>query len=160
MQLSDGLDPARQIVKEELEAAGFNVDMHESFLDLELQGSKPQNKYRGMDCGNTEDLKAKYDAVFVFVHMKGYAQENVVRLKWSRGHSDEMPWYVQELPTVCVSLNYTTHLIDLPMMKTYINAYAPTRAVIRETISKIKGDEAFEGKYNETVFCGKWDTRL
>ncbi|MGL5314940.1 MAG: glycoside hydrolase family 3 protein [Peptostreptococcaceae bacterium] len=160
MQLSDGPDPARQMVKEELEAAGFNVDMHESFLDLELQGSKPQNKYRGMDCGNAEDLKAKYDAVFVFVHMKGYAQENVVRLKWSRGHSDEMPWYVQELPTVCVSLNYTTHLIDLPMMKTYINAYAPTRSVIRETISKIKGDEAFEGKHNETVFCGKWDTRL
>ena len=46
-----------------------------------------------------------------------------MRIKWSAGHSNEIPWYVAELPTVFVSLNYTTHLIDVPMLKTFINAY-------------------------------------
>jgi beta-N-acetylhexosaminidase len=61
---------------------------------------------------------------------------------------------------VFVSLNYTTHLYDLPMAKTFINAYAETRTIIRETIRRIMGEAPFEGKYNQTVFCGKWDTRL
>jgi hypothetical protein len=99
-------------------------------------------------------------AAFVFVNMKGYAQESVVRLRYSTGHSNEIPWFVREVPTVCVSLNYTTHLIDLPMMKTYISAYAPTRTVIRETIKKIMGESKFKGKHNDTLFCSRWDTGL
>ena len=92
--------------------------------------------------------------------MKGYAQENNVRLKYSAAHSNELPWWVQEVPTVCVSLNYTNHLYDLPMMKTFINAYAPTRACIRAAIEKITGQSGFYGTYNENVWCRAWDTRL
>ena len=155
-----GPDPVKAVIKEELEQAGFNVDIHDSFYDLERVESKEENFFTAMDCGSVEEFKEKYDAAFVFVNMKGYAQENVVRLRYSTGHSNEIPWFVREVPTVCVSLNYTTHLIDLPMMKTYINAYAPTRTVVRETIKKIMGESEFKGKHNDTVFCGRWDTRL
>ena len=31
--------------------------------------------------------------------------------------SNEVPWYVHEVPTVFVSLNFTTHLTDVPMVK-------------------------------------------
>ena len=110
--------------------------------------------------GKVEEFKKKYDAVFVFINMKGYAQENNVRLSWSIGHSVEIPWYVKELPTVFISLNYTNHLLDVPMAETFINAYAPTREIIRRTLQKIEGEEAFEGKFDENVFCGRWDTRL
>lgn len=159
-RMAQGPDPVREVIREELESAGFNVDMHESFLDLEFKESKPENKFKAMICGKTEEFREKYDAVLMFINMKGYAQENVVRLRWAMGHSNEIPWFVREVPTVCISLNYTTHLIDVPMMKTFINAYAPTRAVIKETINKIKGESEFLGKYNDTVFCDRWETRL
>lgn len=155
-----GPDPAKAIIAEELEAAGFTVDVHESFYDLDRIESKDENYITATICGSSEDFKEKYDAAFVFVNMKGYAQENVMRVRYSTGHSNEIPWFVREVPTVCVSLNYTTHLIDLPMMRTFINAYAPTRTVVKEVIRKITGESAFMGECNDTVFCGRWDTRL
>ena len=79
---------------------------------------------------------------------------------YSVGHSYEIPWYVHEIPTVCVSLNYTNHLIDVPMMKTFINAYAPTREYVHALVEKLTGKSAFKGKYNDLVWCGRWDTRL
>ena len=53
----------------------------------------------------------------------------------------------------------SNHLYDLPMMKTFINAYAPTREYIRATVEKIVGKSEFKGKANELVWCGRWDTR-
>ena len=74
--------------------------------------------------------------------------------------STDMPWYVNELPTVFVSLNFTTHLTDVPMVKTYINAYKDTREVIRQTIEKMMGESEFKGThFNEHVWCNKWETR-
>jgi beta-N-acetylhexosaminidase len=153
-------DPVRAVVIEELERAGFQVDLNPNFYDLAKDPAGPQNLWKAMQAGKMEDFRSKYDAVFVFANIRGYAQENVVRVKWASAHSNEIPWYVAERPTVFVSLNYTTHLIDVPMVKTYINAYGDTRILIRETIRRIVGEAEFTGKYNETVFCDKWDTRL
>lgn len=99
----------------------------------------PVNRYRVMDMPSVKEFRDRYDVVFVFVHMKGYAQENNVRVKYSAAHSNELPWWTREVPTICVSLNYTNHLYDLPMMQTYINAYAPTRSGIRAAVEKIVG---------------------
>lgn len=156
----DGPDPAKEIVAEELEKAGFEVDVNESYYELEMKEMSRFNRYKVMDMPGSEEFKSKYDIVFVFVNMKGYAQENNVRLKYSAAHSNELPWWIREVPTVCVSLNYTNHLYDLPMMKTFINAYAPTRACIRAAVEKIAGKSEFKGKYNKNVWCGCWDTRL
>ena len=52
---------------------------------------KPENFFTAMDCGSVEEFKANYDATFIFVNMKGYAQENVVRLRYSIGHCNEIP---------------------------------------------------------------------
>ena len=59
-----------------------------------------------------------------------------------------------------MSLNYTNHLIDIPQVHTYINAYAPTRAHIAKAIEKMLGESEFKGKAQENVFCDRWDTRL
>lgn len=53
----------------------------------------------------------------------------------------DMPWYAAEVPTVFASLNMPNDLIDVPMVKTAINAHTPT------------------GTHNENVWCGAWDTR-
>ena len=154
-------DPVKEVVREELEHAGYQVHMHDSYYDLVLkEGISLETELRSVIIGKVEEFKKKYDAVFVFINMKGYAQENNVRLSWSIGHSVEIPWYMQEVPTVFISLNYTNHLIDVPMAKTFINAHAPTREVIRQTIEKIAGTSEFHGSYDDNVFCGRWDTRL
>lgn len=154
-------DPVKQLVKEEMERFGYETTMHESYYDLVLDdGITKETELRSVIIGKVEEFKKKYDVVFVFINMKGYAQANNVRLEWSIGHSTEIPWYVKELPTIFISLNYTNHLLDVPMAKTFINAYAPTREVIRQTIEKAAGEAAFEGTCNDNVFCGRWDTRL
>ena len=61
---------------------------------------------------------------------------------------------------MAISLNYTNHLIDLPQIHTFVNAYAPNRAHIRAAIQKLTGQSEFKGKADENVFCGRWDTRL
>ena len=61
---------------------------------------------------------------------------------------------------MAMSLNYTNHLIDLPQVHTFINAYAPKRDHIQAAIQKITGRSAFKGTADEKVFCDRWDTRL
>ncbi len=156
----DDTDPAKNIVVEELERVGFEVSVNKSYFDYEKEGSSKFNKFKSMMMPTVEDFKKDYDVVFMFVNMKGYAQENNMRLKYSSPHSNELPWWINEVPTVCVSLNYTNHLYDLPMMKTFINAYLPTRNCIRNTVEKIVGISEFKGNYEETVWCNTWDTRL
>ncbi|WP_427117919.1 hypothetical protein [Pseudarthrobacter scleromae] len=46
------------------------------------------------------------------------------------------------------------------MVKTAIHAHAGSREAIRATIEKIQGKSAFQGTFNDNVFCGSFDTRL
>ena len=154
-------DGMRALITEELERAGFVVTQCPSFYDLEIEnGPHPMNFVKMMQMGRREDFKKKYDVVFVFIYVKGYAQRNVERMAWSSGHSMEMPWYTEEVPTVGVSLNYTNHLADCANIHTFINAYGPNRENVRAAIEKITGKSAFRGRADDTVFCGRWDTRL
>ena len=154
-------DGVRERITEELERVGFSVTQCPSFYDLENeQGVSPMNFVRMMQPGRREDFKKNYDVVFVFINIKGYAQRNVERLAWSSGHSMEMLWYTEEVPTVGVSLNYTNHLADVANIHTFINAYGPNRENIRAAAEKIVGKSGFHGTADESVFCGRWDTRL
>ena len=158
---ADRGDGVRERITEELERVGFNVSQYSSFYDLENeQGPNPMNFVRMMQIGPREEFRKKYDVVFVFINIKGYAQRNVERLAWSSGHSREMLWYTEEVPTVGVSLNYTNHLADVANIHTFINAYGPNRENIRAAVEKIVGKSAFHGTADESVFCGRWDTRL
>jgi beta-N-acetylhexosaminidase len=57
-------------------------------------------------------------------------------------------------------MHLPNHLIDVPMVKTYINTYAPTPDTFRIALEKIMGQSPFTGVYSENVFCDAWDTRL
>ena len=59
-----------------------------------------------------------------------------------------------------ITFNQPNHLIDVPMVKTAIHAHAGSREAIRATIEKIQGKSAFQGTFNDNVFCGSFDTRL
>ncbi len=154
-------ETVKQVVKEELERAGFDVDVCPSYHDLEVEnGVSFRNFLRMLSKGTIKEFREKHDVVFLVLNVKGYAQENEVRVRWSCNHSCELPWYNMEVPTLAMSLNYTNHLIDVPQIKTFINAYGPDRINIRMAIEKICGRSEFKGTAGETVFCGRWETRL
>lgn len=154
-------DPVKKVVVEELEKAGFAVDVAPNFHDLEVEnGPSPMNFVRMSEHVKRKEFAKNHDVVFLVVNVKGYAQENNVRLRWSCNHSTELPWYIPEIPTIGISLNFTNHLIDVPQLRTLVNAYGSARENIRAAIEKICGKSLFLGKASETVFCGRWETRL
>ncbi|MFF1829266.1 gluconokinase, GntK/IdnK-type [Paenarthrobacter sp. NPDC058040] len=147
-------------VREELEAAGFTVDVFKTAEQREAAGETGMNFMSVLAEEATSDYAERYDAAFVFANVKGFAQEAAIRIKWSSPMAAEIPWYATEIPTVFVSLNQPNHLIDVPMVKTAIHAHAGTREAIRATTQKIQGKSEFQGTFNENVFCGSFDTRL
>ncbi|MEG2206236.1 MAG: glycosyl hydrolase family 3, partial [Oscillospiraceae bacterium] len=62
--------------------------------------------------------------------------------------------------TVFVSVNNPFHLIDVPMVPTYINAYNGTPAAIHAVVEKIVGKSTFKGESTVDAFCGAWDTHI
>lgn len=110
--------------------------------------------------GATLAYRDQVDAAVIFANIVGYAGENNYRIRWRTPMSSDCPWYVHEVPTVMVSLNYTTHLHDATMVKAYVNAYHDNPEAIRQAVAKITGESDFKGTYNDTVWTEKWQARL
>ena len=73
----------------------------------------------------------------------------------------EIPWYVYELPVVGISVNAPTMLADVPMLRTYINAYDSKDDTMDALVDAlVAGPQAFRGEDPIDSFCGLWDTRL
>ncbi len=110
--------------------------------------------------GRTLQYREEVDAALVFADIVGYGAENNYRIRWKTAMSNECPWYVHEVPTVFVSLNFTTHLHDATMVKCYINAYHHNNEIIRQVIDKMMGKSEFKGTPNDLVWAGKWQAKL
>lgn len=87
--------------------------------------------------GRTLDYRKEVDAAIVIANIVGYAAQNNYRIQWSTAMSNEIPWFVCEVPTVFAPLNYTTHLHDATMVKAYINAYHSNPTTIKALVDKI-----------------------
>jgi beta-N-acetylhexosaminidase len=158
--LLDGTDKAKAILVKELEDAGFNVTVYKDYYEYEMEGASKFNKFKVMNHESREEFRKNTDVVLFVTNMKGYAKENNVRISYGASHSGDNPWFVSEVPTACVSLSYTNHLYDLPMMKTYVNAYGDTKEYIHALVEKLTGRSQFKGKANDLVWCGRWETRI
>lgn len=110
--------------------------------------------------GRTLQYREEVDAALVIADVVGYGAENNYRIRWKTAMSNECPWYVHEVPTVMVSLNFTTHLHDATMVKCYINAYNSNVEIIRQVVDKIMGESEFKGVPNDLVWAGKWQAKL
>ena len=139
-------------VKAELEAQGFEVDVFDPQAGL--------NGKQLLAMTPIKEFVDKYDAVMLFVNVNGFSMSNVRRITWNMPMGPEIPWYVTELPTVCVSVHNPFHLIDVPMVPTYINTYTDNDEAIHQVIQKIMGKSEFKGESTVDVFCSSWDTRL
>lgn len=138
-------DTARDTFVRELESRGFIVTLNDGTARAK---------------GSVEKFKSETDAAIFVANVFGYAAENNYRIRWKIPMSTDIPWYTWEVPTVAVSLNFTTHLHDITMVKTYINAYNDNAENIKQVIDKITGKSTFKGVYNEHVWTEKWQAKL
>lgn len=111
--------------------------------------------------GSIEKYKKEVDLALLLVNVKGYAEQNNMRIKYSAPMSNEIPWYVHEVPTVVISFNFTNHLHDLTMAKCFINAYNDSNETIEQVIDKMLAKSEFKGvNFNENVWAGQWQSKL
>lgn len=138
-------DKALDFIVEELERRGYEVTVNDGSTRVK---------------GKTLDYRNEVDLALTVSNVVGYGAQNNYRIQWKTAMSNEVPWYVWEVPTVFVSLNFTTHLHDATMVKTYINAYHDNEETIRQLIDKLEGKSEFKGLPNENVWANKWQSRL
>lgn len=134
----------REITKELLEANGFHVEIYEPFAD-DLHGTAtlPQDR--------------------LTLYMANYEQasnQTMVRINWCPKRALDMPRFINEEVSVFVSLASPYNLQDVPMVRTYVNAYTATRTTIRLAIEKLMGKSEFKGVSPVDAFCGLPDTKL
>ena len=120
------------------------------------RGEKPNINLYFAGKNAIEDFKAGQDLVISLC--------NVVTGHPSFGLSKgggELPWYVFELPVIGISVNMPTILADLPMLRTYINAYDSEPSTMENLVNKLlEGPNSFKGKDPIDSFCGLFDTKI
>lgn len=133
----------------ELEARGFEVTVYE-----------PEG-FEVME-DSVESFKSRYDLIFYVGNIETASNKTVSRLNWHTmfGLGNNMPWMVHEMPALFVSVGSPYHLLDAPMIKTFVNGYCNSEYVIHAVVEKLCGDSEFKGKSPIDPFCGKPDLKL
>ena len=133
----------------ELEARGFEVTVYE-----------PEG-FEVME-DSVESFKSRYDLIFYVGNIETASNKTVSRLNWHTmfGLGNNMPWMVHEMPALFVSVGNPYHLLDAPMIKTFVNGYCNSEYVIHTVVEKLCGDSEFKGKSPIDPFCGKLDLKL
>lgn len=129
---------------EKLVKEGFEVEdyVHEDFTSAKF---------------DVHTFKEKYDLVIYLANVENASNKVTNRLDWFTfwGNGNNVPWFVKERPVLFISLANPYHLIDVPMIKTYINAYSNNEHVLHAVIEKIMGRSEFKGKSPVDPFLGK-----
>lgn len=130
--------------KSELEKNGFQVSLYEK---ENFESFHP----------DTRTFRDSYDLVIYIGNVENASNKTTNRINWYTfwGNGNNLPWFVEERPVVFVSLANPYHLIDVPMIKTYINGYSNNDYVIESVVEKLVGKSEFKGKSPIDPFLGK-----
>ena len=149
-------------LKELLEAEGFQVEIWESPMDKVMKLPKEEmakamaNVYAAKR--PIADLTDNYDLIINIANVNPNTDQ---RVQWpaSKGTPD-IPFYVNEVPTIFVSVKCPFHLADVPQVKTYINTYDDNQQTLEALVEKLVGNSEFKGISPVDAFCGFGDTRF
>ena len=100
------------------------------------------------------ELKKKYDVIIYFANIVNASYKTVTRLKWRSPAAIDAPYYTEDIPTLFISLANPYHFADVPMIRTIVNAYSPSRATVKAVIEKITGKSQFKGVSPVDPFAG------
>lgn len=108
-----------------------------------------------------KEIKEKYDLVIYIGNIENASNKTVSRINWYTlfGLGNNLPWFVNEIPTIFVSLGNPYHLLDVPMIKSYINCYSNNNFVIEKVVEKLIGNSEFKGVSPIDPFCDREDTK-
>lgn len=129
-------------MKKELEKKKFQVFVYEK-----------ENFEMGVD--NVGSFKEKYDLVIYIGNVENASNQTTNRLNWYTfwGQGNNVPWFAYEVPVLFISLANPYHLLDVPMIRTYINCYSNNEFVLEAVVEKITGQSKFRGKNPVDPFC-------
>jgi len=136
------------IVKEALEKEGFAVDVFQA-----SQG------YEGMQ-RRYQDTVEQYDLMIYVGNMATKSNQTTVRIEWAQPMGADCPIYQSVIPTIFISFANPYHLLDVPRIRTYINAYKFKESNINAVIDKLLGRSEFKGITPVDPFCGRWDAKM
>ena len=114
-----------------LEKEGFEID------DLVPQpyGEGFTTKY--------EEVVNNYDLILYVANLSTKSNQTVVRIEWKQPMGADCGHYMNDIPTVFVSLENPYHLQDFPRVKTYINCYSNNDHCLHQLIEKLTGRSTF-----------------
>lgn len=77
-------------------------------------------------------FREKYDLAIYLANVENASNKVTNRLNWFTfwGNGNNVPWFVKERPVLFISLANPYHLIDVPMVRTYINCYSNHDAML------------------------------
>ncbi|MBP2642674.1 MAG: beta-hexosaminidase [Firmicutes bacterium] len=139
---------AHLLFKELLEQEGFEVEIFDKV--------KYQFAYMGI---SVKELKEKYDAAIYFANIEPASNKTVMRVNWSMPMGCDMPWFINEIPTIGVSVGSPYLLQDIPQLKTLINGYSGNEAVVKSVVEKLLGRSPFKGGSPVDPYCGYWEAK-
>ncbi len=142
-----GILPELEELKARLAAEGFEVSY---FRD----GRYPDTDF------SLADFKRESDLVIYFANMKVGSNQTTIRITWDDFLGESSPKYPHDLPYLFLSFSNPYHLVDVPMVQTYVNAYACNSHTVEAVVEKLMGRSAFRGVSPVDPFAGLWDTRL
>ena len=137
-------------IKGKLEKEGFEV----SLFDY----SKPD--FYEMFEGGVEDIKRKFDLAVYVACIDTASNQSVRRIDWVHLMAADAPWFLNEVPSMFISIANPYHLMDAPMIRTFINAYTPNEEVIDQVVEKIMGRSEFKGVNPVDPFCNIWGAKF
>ncbi len=126
----------KELFNEKLLQNGFNV--------MERDYSILNNNIKYMN-ENVSSFKNSVDLVIYVANVKPSNLRNSTRINYNSILGLDAPWFVNEVPTIFISLGSPYHMYDMPMISTFINAYYPTEQVITKVVEKIVGKSKFKG---------------
>ena len=143
----NGLLPEIELLKKLLEQEGFEVSY---FKD----GKYPGENY------SLAEYKKETDLMIYFANMKVSSNQTTIRIVWDDFLGEDSPKYTKDIPVLFLSFSNPYHLADVPMVGTYVNAYACNETTVAAMVEKIMGRSSFQGISPVDPFAGLWDARL
>lgn len=108
----------------------------------------------------TTEVVGVYDLILYVANLATKSNQTSVRIEWAQPMGANCGHFINDVPTVFVSLENPYHLLDFPRVKTFINCYSNNDSVIDALVEKLTGRSPFFGVSPVDPFCGKWDTHL
>ena len=129
--------------------AGFDVDCYDSdhcdIRDTEIPEAV---------------IREKYDVIMYFSNVINASYQTVSRIQWKGAVAEDGPFHVKEVPTLFVSLGNPYGFVDVPMIRTQINAYHASPFTVQAAVDCITGKKPFLGTSPVDPFCGFFGSDL